>query len=325
MAWLLQQNEKTIRAFTGLPPMGLSILLKYYDEICSECFCKFSLPPREILLLTLFFAKQSPTYEVLQALFNVSSTSVVSRILHAAIPIINEMVRAILRRHPPNTRPIQRIPQLETDEFKNVKLIADCTLIRIEKPRHPDLNKATYSAYMTAHMGKVLVYCDAAGTIVDVSLVYGGNATDDDIILHDRNGALLALLQDGDALMYDKGATKIVAEALAAKGVTLIKPPTVHKGHLSSSESEASKRISVARVIIENLNERARRFRILSGPIPCGLFGLLEDIVAMCYFLTIFMGPIRKDGGADGKDGGADDEEEEIQVRTGEDEDSSEE
>ena len=100
--------------------------------------------------------------------------------------------------------------------------------------------------------------------------------------------------KEGDGLLYDKGVTAVVKKALADRGIDVITPATVHGGVLSRKDYEQSRNISSARVLIENVNAAAKRFRILQHVLPSLLFSKASAIVEVCFMLTVFMGPLRK-------------------------------
>ena len=164
----------------------------------------------------------------------------------------------------------------------------------MEKPSHHEHSKAVWSTYKACHSAKVFVACDGRGWPAFISTLYTGSISDDAIII-DNKTEFLALFSEGDAFMYDKGVTETVRRMLAQKKILLITPSFVYGGVLPLPEQKSSRHISTARVLIENVNKRAKRFRLLNHVFPSNLFSTAANIVECCFLLTVLMGPVRSE------------------------------
>lgn len=105
------------------------------------------------------------------------------------------------------------------------------------------------------------------------------------------------VLQEGNIVMFDKGATGM-REKIKAKGADLITPSYVMAKYLACGEIRHSRLVSSARVHIERLNERIKRFRWLDTVLSPSGFGTVSTKWRVCVWLTNFMGPPTRDGGA---------------------------
>jgi len=86
--------------------------------------------------------------------------------------------------------------------FKDTRIILDCTEIFIQTPSSLENKSVTYSNYKSHNKFKVLIGISVTGALVFVSKLWGGSASDVKIT---RDSSLLAMLDKGDAVMVDKG------------------------------------------------------------------------------------------------------------------------
>ena len=307
--WLCAQNDKTIRAYTGLPAQGIEVLFVTLERAdFPSTVARFKLGWKEMVLLTLHWLKVDPTFVVLMHSFGMKSTSSVHDVIYATLQVLKTVLWRFIKEHPEKFR--QRSEELRAAEFARVKLIGDCTQFQVEKPGHHEHSKAVWSTYKACHSAKIFVACDGRGWPAFISPLYTGSISDDAIIIENK-AAFLALFSEGDAFMYDKGVTETVRRLLAEKKILLITPSFVYGGVLPLPEQKSSRRISTARVLIENVNERAKRFRLLNHVFPSNVFSIAGTAVEICFLLTVLMGPVRKKKEKDEEEEEEDEEEEE--------------
>lgn len=177
--------------------------------------------------------------------------------------------------------------------FANVTHIADTTLLRTEKPRHHALQHLMWSTYMPGHKLKAFVSIGPDGYPNFVSDLYPSSYSDKDIAVH---SGFFNQLQPGDALMYDKGGVNM-HDATTARGAALITPSFVCKGYLNPGEIHFSRYVASARVHIERVNERIKRFRWAAGTLMTTEYDNMDNKWRICVWLTCFMGPLCEDGG----------------------------
>lgn len=325
ITWALNLSDENCRSFTGLPIAGLNKLL----TLCSACgIADVFAPPRfyqvkpgvkrkvsgeaapipslsactprpslsweDQLLMFLVRVKCDLGERQLAALFHVSQPRV-STIIDDMAALLYDILSKTLGNFRRSVPPENRLKCFGPDTpFGDVSHIADCTLIRANKPRNHVLQNLLYSTYLPGHKLKALVSMAADGYPNYVSALYASSASDHDVALQD--GFYEALAPD-DEVMFDKGGASMLP-SIMAKGAKLIMPSFVVKRHLTLGEYKHSRMVSSARVHIERLNERIKRFRWLDGVITTSSFSNVSKIWSVCVWLTNFMGPPCKDGGS---------------------------
>lgn len=330
MAWALSLADETCRSFTGLPLAGLKLLL----ALCESCGMARAFAPQRFyqtkpgskskaevqamtqasafntilpplaaphpsltwqdrILLFLVHIKCDLGERQLAAFFHLDQPQVSS-----TIDIVATLLERILDQSVGKPRvvpPQERLKCFGLDTpFANVTHIADCTLIRVNKPRNHVLQQLLYSTYLPGHKLKAFVSMGPDGYPNYVSALYASSASDHDIALED---GFYQVLVPGDEVMFDKGGAAMLP-SVASRGAKLITPSFVSNGYLTLGEYSHSRLVSSARVHIERLNERIKRFRWLDGVISTPAFDNVSVIWRVCVWLTNFMEPPCKDGGS---------------------------
>lgn len=121
-------------------------------------------------------------------------------------------------------------------------------------------------------------YCSAA---------YPGSFSDKKIVEH---CGILNLLQPGDMILADKG---FKIEEMLPSGVSCNIPPFLETPQSTSDEIARGRSIAKARVHIERLNERMKKYRILQL-IPKCFFSCTTMMVQTCVGLINFQAPLLK-------------------------------
>ena len=177
--------------------------------------------------------------------------------------------------------------------FGNVTYVGDTTLIRTQKPKNHKLQRLLYSTYMPGHKFKALVCMGPDGYPNFISELYPSSYSDRQIA---TESGFLDTLGEGDTLMFDKGGMSMQQDA-DEKGFTLLMPSVVTNKFLRLGEWKWSRMVSSARVHIERVNERIKRYRWLDGVIPLSSCPTASTMFRLCALLTFFMGPLVKNGG----------------------------
>ena len=165
------------------------------------------------------------------------------------------------------------------ENFKDTRIILDCTEIFVQTPSSLHTQSQTYSHYKGHNTFKALVGIDKVGA---VSRLWGGSVSDTQIT---RESGLYDLLEEGDAVMVDKGFINI-KDDLHQKGVKLYCPPFLTKSQFSKKEVEMTRRIASARIHVERKMEQIKNFRILQGVLPLSLCDISDEIFFICAALT---------------------------------------
>lgn len=133
--------------------------------------------------------------------------------------------------------------------YKDVRVVIDCTEIKLEKPSDLEAQAASYSKYKGCNTLKALVGISPSGVTTFVSELYEGNISDNEITM--RSG-LFDLLEKGDAVMSDRGWT--CRETAAKRGIRLITPAFLQSdGTLNLPQIVESVAIARVRIHVERM------------------------------------------------------------------------
>jgi hypothetical protein len=108
-----------------------------------------------------------------------------------------------------------------------------------------------------------------------------GSISDKEIV---RNSGLLDMLEEGDAVMADKGF--LIRDLLTFKKVYLLSPAYCRGPRLSARGTTHTRRIASLRTHVERNILKLKQFRIISGVIPLLLKPMLDRIVFLCAALS---------------------------------------
>ncbi len=184
----------------------------------------------------------------------------------------------------------QKIPDCFKN-FKDTRIILDCTEIFVQTPSSLENKSQTYSHYKSHNTFKALVGISMTGAVVLVSKLYGGSASD---VFITRQSGLLELLETGDAVMVDKGFINLKSD-FKGKNIKLYCPPFLSSSsQLSKSEVECTRRVAAARIHVERKMEQIKNFRILQSILPISLSSAANSIFFVCSALTNLLPPLVK-------------------------------
>ena len=173
-------------------------------------------------------------------------------------------------------------------KFPNTRIILDCTEFFIEIPSSLVNQTLTYSSYKSHNTFKLLVGISPTGVVTFLSKLWGGNASDMQIV---QESGLLDLLEKGDSVMADKGF--LIQDLLDPLGVTLNMPPKRDSNRqMSRQEVEQTRRIAAVRIHVERKMEQIKNFRILQGVIPATEWHNANNIVLICAALSNLEPPL---------------------------------
>ena len=182
------------------------------------------------------------------------------------------------------------MPKTFSDLFPDVRVILDCTELKVQSPSSLLLNSELYSSYKGSTTLKALVGITPAGAVSFVSNLYSGSISDKHIT---RVSGILSLIEAGDVVMADKGF--LIEDLLTEKGCSLLIPHFLSaKGQFSATENSENQTIANLRVHVERAIRRFREFHFFDSVIPLNLAGTINQLWSVCCMLTNFQGPLIK-------------------------------
>ncbi|XP_028516208.1 uncharacterized protein LOC110243640 [Exaiptasia diaphana] len=166
-------------------------------------------------------------------------------------------------------------------KFQNARVIIDCVELYLQKPSLPTSQKITWSNYKHWNTAKLLIGITPSGIISFIPPLWTGCISDKEIV---RNSGLIGLLDEGDAVMADKGF--LIRDILTFKKVHLISPAYCIGARLSSRGTTHTRRVASLRTHVERYILSLKHFRIISGVIPIVLKPILDRIEFLCAALS---------------------------------------
>jgi len=183
--------------------------------------------PRSVRIIDEFFMvlmrlRLGLLYEDLAFRFRLSTTSC-GRIVNKWIDFLYQRL-SFLVLWPSRDVIDENMPELFRKQFRNTRVVIDCTEIRTENPSSLQLKSMMYSDYKSHTTWKSLIGISPNGHVTFVSDLYCGSVSDKQIT---KMSGLVELCEPGDAIMADKGFT--IADMTTLQGVHLIIPPFKRK------------------------------------------------------------------------------------------------
>ncbi len=165
----------------------------------------------EEFVLTLVITRKGFDVHFLADTFGIS-VSQVSRIYNTSIIFLSEELSFLVPW--PSRGEIKRVLPERFQRIPNIRVIIDCCEFYIQKPVIPESQKTTWSSYKHYNTVKLLVGITPTGVISFLPPLWTGSTSDKEIV---RNSGLINFLEDGDAVMADKGF--LIRDLLAFKKI----------------------------------------------------------------------------------------------------------
>ena len=247
---------------------------------------KRSLRPIDEFLMVCMRLRLALVQEHLADIFHVSK-STVSRTLNTWINFLYDHAKSLVP-WPTREQILCNLPKHFLD-YKNCRIVIDCTEVFTEKPSSLSAQWLTWSEYKHSNTFKLLVGVAPNGLVTFISRLWCGNASDRHIVEKD---GLLPKLTSGDMIMADKGFT---IEDLLPVDVDLNMPPRI-PGHRQMTQNEffVTQGIASARIVVEMKMEQFKNYRILSGTLPLCESHLAEQVIFLCLAWTNLLPPLMK-------------------------------
>ncbi|CAN7943595.1 unnamed protein product [Ixodes hexagonus] len=279
-------EARDIFFYTGLHADVFMELVKVVPEFATT---NFMMSVEQQVLLTLMKLRLGLVYGDLSRRFGVS-VSTVGNIFRAMLATLGRILRNVVVWLSRETV-FRNVPQsFEENGFAGTTCILDCTEVFLQRPKKLLARAQTYSSYKGHNTVKFLVAIAPHGSVMFVSKVYGGRASDKHIV---RDSGIISYFQHGDQVMADRGFS--LDPEMEAKGVVL-NVPAFTRGKLQLSEREVTetRRIASVRIHVERAINRIKSYRILKQALPIQHRKVASEIVYVCAGLCNLKGPLIK-------------------------------
>ena len=162
------------------------------------------------------------------------------------------------------------IPRSFKDAFPTVRVIIDCTEIKVQTPSSWTLHSEFYSNYKSATTLKGLIGISPTGAVSFVNALYTGSISDREIT---RRSGLVELLEPNDGVMADKGFT--IEDILTPWNCTLNIPPfPSEEPQFSADDVKKTQQIAKLRIQVEHAIRRAKEYHLFDSIVPLAFFFL---------------------------------------------------
>lgn len=283
----LLNTDQDLKAFTGINFAVLEALIeciKLVENKTSGDKHLCSLKAR--VVLTLCKLKLCLSYECLGILFGISKSTAGNyflETLHLLHAVLEEAVY-----FPEKDEILQNIP-LCFQNFKEVRIVLDCTEVPVESCKCLECRMRMYSHYKGRQTIKILIGTTPSGLISFCSVCYGGKASDKAIFI--QSELIHKMIPCQDAIMADKGF--LIDQVCEENRIKLIRPPFARKRiQMSTEDSLDNRSIAAARVHVERIMERLKNFSILKSTIDWEMTKYFDKIIIIICGLVNMSKPI---------------------------------
>ena len=298
----IKNNDAKMKLFTRLSFYQFESLFKflgesvynltYWDGVSvneSTKKGKRKLEPQEELFLTLVRLRRGYNIDSMAHFFGLSA-STISVIFTTWIQLLfchfNDLRSEMFQERQHFKEFLPKV----FSTFKNIRCTIDCTEFFVQMPRDFKRQGNLYSSYKNHHTYKCLVGVAPNGSIVYVSDLYEGSISDRAIV---EKCGFIDTLNPCDLILADRGF--LIEDLLLKQGASLNIPPFLGKrAKFTAQEELKTRRIAKARIHVERVIERIKKFKLLSGNIPLSLSHISNQLVFVACCLVNFQEPLVK-------------------------------
>ncbi|XP_050315255.1 uncharacterized protein LOC126749581 [Anthonomus grandis grandis] len=255
-----------------------SVNLKYYAGWNVRI-----IPKIDQLLMTLMKLTLNLPHDDLSIRFS-CSTATVTNIIMTWIYALHKVLFKNLMKTIPSRQRNQACLPIAFTNFRNCRIILDCTEIYSAVPASMENQRLTYSSYKHRNTWKILVGVAPNGVITFASKAFPGSTSDKKIIEESR---VLDQMVAGDLILADKG---FLIKDLLPAGVSLNIPPFLTTAQLIESQVYETQQIAKARIHVERAIRRIKCYNILQQ-VPSYYISQISIIFQLCATLTNFQYP----------------------------------
>lgn len=270
-------SDDNLMYFTGMERESFEILYSMVDKFApiedSLLWCK-----KDALVVTLHKIRHNLDFKMMEFVFELCR-KLISEIFKEVIHKLYFVLKQI------------DIWNMSLKDPKSYRCILDCTEFYVVKAGDPNIHQLTFSYYKGHPTFKLMVSCDEMGAVNFISDAFVGSTSDREIVI---KSGLIGKLENGDSVLADRGFD--ISDLLDSKGVALNIPPFL-KGKEQLSEYEVMKTRVIAnrRILIENVNCRAKKNKVLVTPLQKSLWPYANKIIYVCFALVNFYKPLKEE------------------------------
>ncbi|CAN8003064.1 unnamed protein product [Ixodes hexagonus] len=266
-------DENGLLVLTGVCSFELfyNITELYTEARTLQSSRSFCLSDDDAVLLTFMKLYHDVTFSLLAVLFGVHRTTVSSIFKESIVILANILEHAVFW---PDKDAVVSCLTTYFWDYKDTRMVLDCTEIEIERPEDLMSRLLTYSHYKRTYTAKVLVSETPGGLISYVSPAYGGKASD--TFITKQSQLLDRCIPHVDSVMVDKGF--LINELCREKNVRMIRPPFLMEKQLTAEEARSNQSIACARVHVERAIQRMKIYRILRNRFDLDLVPYIDKI-----------------------------------------------
>ncbi|CAN7975733.1 unnamed protein product [Ixodes persulcatus] len=280
-------DENGLLVLTGVCSFELfyNITELYTESRTLQSTRSFCISDDDAVLLTFMKLYHDVTFSLLAVLFGVHRTTV-SNIFKESIVILASILEHAVFW--PEKDAIVSCLTTYFWEYKDTRMVLDCTEIEIERPKDLMSRLLTYSHYKRTYTAKVLVSETPGGLISYVSPAYGGKASD--TFITKQSQLLDRCTPHVDSVMVDKGF--LINELCREKNVRMIRPPFLMEKQLTTEEARSNQSIACARVHVERAIQRMKIYRILRNRFDLDLVPYIDKIFTVIAGMVNLLKPL---------------------------------
>uniref|UniRef100_A0A147BIC1 Putative tick transposon n=1 Tax=Ixodes ricinus TaxID=34613 RepID=A0A147BIC1_IXORI len=280
-------DENGLLVLTGVCSFELfyNITELYTEARTLQSTRSFCISDDDAVLLTFMKLYHDVTFSLLAVLFGVHRTTV-SNIFKESIVILASILEHAVFW--PDKDAIVSCLTTYFWDYKDTRMVLDCTEIEIERPKDLMSRLLTYSHYKRTYTAKVLVSETPGGLISYVSPAYGGKASD--TFITKQSQLLDRCTPHVDSVMVDKGF--LINELCREKNVRMIRPPFLMEKQLTTEEARSNQSIACARVHVERAIQRMKIYRILRNRFDLDLVPYIDKIFTVIAGMVNLLKPL---------------------------------
>ena len=268
--------EEQFVSFTGISKDLFNFILELAgDEIKSS-----RTAPRESrLALFLVKLKLNPSFLALGGMFRMTGETAAQRFSEVLDNMVKIAKTGVIWYSKDKVR--ARLPPSFKSLYPDTRVIIDCSEIPCEIPGHLKQRTLLYSNYKSRHTLKFLVGCAPSGEIMFISQTFGGRTTDTEATI---KSGFVNLIEEGDAILADKGFPHIEGGVNSQGGVLVMPPFKEKQRQFSTQDNKSAYDCASVRVHIERCIARMKVFSILKFVRLCE-FKYIDDILYVISYL----------------------------------------